>query len=391
MSKQIIKRLLFASSLSLCTIVKGQVHSIKTNNDIQYIDSTAKVTIDSIYNLLVAGHDFRDLAFKYSQDASSYKQGGELAFTTMKEYVSEYRNAILGLTLNGISKPFRTKFGYHIAQLLSKKDSIYRTKHILIRVVKPRRYHSVVSNSSTVDGLNSITYLNSSSNYNSFYKKCILVNGIPILSSQKVDDHALYNAKDIVAFMTSILQPKILHKLKENKLKIVIKAEAEVTTDIPEHKDLYKFYKNTNWNNLRGLGATHEWPVSSCAEENLLCRFYDLHKGYDILVHEFAHAIHQLGINDTDKQFDRRLKNIWKQAKKERLWNNTYAITNREEYFACGVQSWFHVNGESNPEDEMDNLGNTRSKLKEYDPRLYELLKEYFPMSDLYVSCNCGD
>lgn len=386
-----MKSLLLALSLLVCTVVKGQFHRLTPKNTTQYNDSTAKIAIDSLYNLLVTGHNFNDLAIKYSQDAGSYKQGGELNPTTMNEYVSEYRDVILKLTLNEISKPFRTKFGYHVAQLLSKKDSLYHTKHILIHVVKAQKYHSVVSNGSTINGLNSITYLDSSSIYNSFYKKCVYANGIPILSSLKVEDQALINARDIVTFMASNLQSEILHKLKENKLKIVIKAESEVTTDIPEHSDLQKSYKNTDWNDIRGLGATYQVPVCSCAEENLLCKFYDLYKGADILVHEFAHSIHELGISYTDKQFNKRLRKTWKQAKKEKLWENTYAITNCDEYFACGVQSWFHVNGDSEPADGLNNQVNTRAELEKYDQRLHELIKAYFPMSKLDVSCNCSE
>jgi alpha-glucosidase len=386
-----MKSLLLAFSVFLSTTVKGQFYSPKTNNNIQYDDSTAKITIDSLYNLLVAGRNFKDIAFNYSQDPGSYKQGGELTSATLDAYVNEYRDAILKLTLNEISKPFRTRFGYHIAQLLFKKDSLYLTKHILIRVITQQKYRSSGFDSSTINDFKLIENIDSSFGYNSFYKKCIFVNDIPILSSQKVHNQALVSAKNIVLYMIRNLQPEILNKLKENKFKIVIKSESEVTTDIPEHNDLYKTNKNINWNNLRGLGATYDRPVCSCAEENLLCKYYDLYKGQDILVHEFAHGIHILGISYVDKEFDRRLKKIWKQAKREKLWNNTYAITNYEEYFACAVQSWFHVNVESNPADGISNHVNTRSELEEYDPRLYKLIKEYFPMSNLDVSCNCNE
>jgi parvulin-like peptidyl-prolyl isomerase len=52
----------------------------------------------------------------------------------MDEYVSEFGNVILTLKTDEISKPFKTNFGYHIAQLIAAKDGIYTTRHILLRV-----------------------------------------------------------------------------------------------------------------------------------------------------------------------------------------------------------------------------------------------------------------
>lgn len=53
----------------------------------------------------------------------------------------------------------------------------------------------------------------------------------------------------------------------------------EFTTSIPEHAYL-KNDPNTNWDErARGMGGTLDIPVTSCAEENLLClngdRYYD--------------------------------------------------------------------------------------------------------------------
>ena len=93
------------------------------------------------------------------------------------------------------------------------------------------------------------------------------------------------------------------------------------------------------------------------------------------MVHEFAHAIHQMGLNTVDPDFDARLEVIYTAAKEKGLWKNTYAITNKAEYWAEGTQSWFDTNRVN---DDQHNHVDTRAKLKGYDPALASLLTEVF-------------
>ncbi len=110
------------------------MYSRVTNNNKFYTDSTANVDSQSLYKMIQNGSSFHDLAVNYSQDPGSYRKGGELRPTNMDEYVEEYRNAILKLKINEISPPFKSMYGYHIAQLISVKDGVYVSRHILLRV-----------------------------------------------------------------------------------------------------------------------------------------------------------------------------------------------------------------------------------------------------------------
>ena len=128
-----MKFILLAGSLILPIVAKAQLYNRQTNNNLTYNDSTAKVAIWSLYDSLQHGKQFTDLAFKYSQDPGSFKQGGELKPTTMEEYVNEYKEVVLKLAPNELSKPFRSNYGYHIVQLVSKNDDVFVTRHILLR------------------------------------------------------------------------------------------------------------------------------------------------------------------------------------------------------------------------------------------------------------------
>lgn len=209
-----------------------------------------------------------------------------------------------------------------------------------------------------------------------FYKKCVVREGLAVLSSGKVTDQAVLEAA-YLADRVLTGRPDLREALVKNKVRIAVMAPGEFTTTIPEHADLKP---PEYWNKrARGLGATHSRPAVSCGEENLLQFEGDPYQGENILIHEFGHAIHEMALKETDKTFDGRLAAIHEQALREGLWKGTYAATNRSEYWAEGVQSWFDCN---RAKDSQHNGLNIREKLQEYDPRLAKLLAEVFPGND---------
>ncbi len=208
-----------------------------------------------------------------------------------------------------------------------------------------------------------------------FYKKYLNAEGLPILASDQVPDEALFAAERNVNQMLE-KRPDIRKTLIRNHVRVAVLSEKEVTTDIPEYRDLTpKDY----WDDrARGLGATADRPVSSGAEENLLGYPDDRYRGENIFLHEFAHTIHLLGLNDLDENFDQELKRLYERAIEAGLWTNTYAAANHEEYWAEGVQSWFDCNLEADPPDGIHNEVNTRRELRRYDPDLASLIEAVF-------------
>ncbi|MCS7266292.1 MAG: hypothetical protein NZ805_15850 [Armatimonadetes bacterium] len=205
-----------------------------------------------------------------------------------------------------------------------------------------------------------------------FYKKFVSANGIPIVGSEKVSDYALLEAAHIVNNMLAG-RDDLRNAIIRNKIRVVVMAHNELTTEIPEHSDLQpKDY----WDRReRGLGATKIRPATSCGEENLLCFPGDPYFDENILIHEFGHTIHEIALAEVDPTFDARLREAYKQAMKEGLWQGTYAATNHHEYWAEGVQIWFHANRTLAFEH---NFVNTREQLRNYDPQLATLLEGVF-------------
>lgn len=206
----------------------------------------------------------------------------------------------------------------------------------------------------------------------SFYSKYVSAGGVPVIASEKVSDFALLEARDLVLHMIGH-RPDLLAAIAKNHVRLAVMAPTEMTTDIPEHRDLTpKDYWDKR---ARGLGATDARPAVSCGEENLLGYPGDPYAAENILVHEFGHVIHERGMNAVDPTFDGRLRAAYEEAKRAGRWKGKYAGSNHMEYWAEGVQSWFDTNGEN---DDQHNWVNTRAELKAYDAKLAALLTEVF-------------
>ena len=217
-----------------------------------------------------------------------------------------------------------------------------------------------------------------------FYRKILVTQLIPIVGSHEPSDAALDAAAQIVDSLL-VYRDDVRDLLIEINAFVGIMSPDEVTTDIPEHR----YLRNdpvTNWDQrARGLGGTRSLPITTAAEENLLCLAGDVYAGESILVHEFAHTIHLIAINVIDPGFDAELDSILNLARDEGKWSRTYADTNIQEYWAEGVQSWFDVN--QDPQDLIHNDVDTRDELLEYDPRLHEMISRYFAATDWSPSC----
>jgi hypothetical protein len=235
----------------------------------------------------------------------------------------------------------------------------------------------------------------SSLGVSAFYKKYVDADGIPVLGSDKVSDTALYRARFIILQVLSG-RADIRDQMIAHGARVAIMGASEQTSDIPEHSNLALPEDEADqtqdpqvfWNGrARGLGGVVGAPLTTGAEENLLCQQGDRYAGEDIFLHEFAHGIHHLGVTFVDPNFEADLQAAYDDAKAEGRWQENadlYALDNPIEYFAEGVQSWFNVNAEPNA---VHNDVNTRAELETYDPQLYALVAKFFPADVSPCSC----
>lgn len=224
-------------------------------------------------------------------------------------------------------------------------------------------------------------------NLNSYYAKYINNTGIPIISSASIADLALLRADSIAQFMLLGLE-NVQEEMIRHSTYYAIMPDGTGIPDIPElaylEDDSVTAQQTGCFHSRNGIGVSYE--------ANFLCKDWPINQnpGEDVFVHEFAHAMHLNGLHYFTNGFDDKLKRTYNDAMAAGLWDSTYAATNYLEYFAEGVQTWFEVNYKDGPPggDGVHNDVNTRSKLQQYDPELYNLIAQYFQTGFDVPGCN---
>lgn len=156
-----------------------------------------------------------------------------------------------------------------------------------------------------------------------FYKKHTHAQGIEIISSGKVSDHAHREAAFLIDKLMGDLRPDIAERLRGGKVLYFIIGCNEESSEVPElqtkatGKDL-DFY---NWRHRGMLTRWHGRFVVMCAEEDLLEYQGGMHNE-SIFIHEFAHLVDKLGF---DSVLRKRLNETFAIAKARGLWQDARA------------------------------------------------------------------
>lgn len=107
---------------------------------VKYVDATTAAKDEArklamrIRDSILAGGSFADFAKRYSADGGSANSGGELGFVNKGKLVPEYEKAAQNLKPNEISEAVETPFGFHIIQLVEKREGAINTRHILFKI-----------------------------------------------------------------------------------------------------------------------------------------------------------------------------------------------------------------------------------------------------------------
>jgi peptidyl-prolyl cis-trans isomerase SurA len=82
---------------------------------------------------ILAGEDFASLAKTYSDDTGTLNSGGDLGWSNPNDLVPGFRNVMKTAAVNELSEPFRSRYGWHILEVLERRqqdlgDEIRRKK-----------------------------------------------------------------------------------------------------------------------------------------------------------------------------------------------------------------------------------------------------------------------
>ena len=85
-------------------------------------DATVRQKLATMRERIVRGEDFAALAKASSEDPGSASEGGDLGWTNPGTFVPEFEATLEALKDGEISQPFHTQFGWHVAQVLGRRD-----------------------------------------------------------------------------------------------------------------------------------------------------------------------------------------------------------------------------------------------------------------------------
>jgi len=86
-------------------------------------DDDAKTRLSQLRLRIVGGDDFATLARANSEDTGSALKGGDLGWVNPGDTVPDFEEAMNGLAPNEISQPFKSSFGWHIVQVLERRQA----------------------------------------------------------------------------------------------------------------------------------------------------------------------------------------------------------------------------------------------------------------------------
>jgi peptidyl-prolyl cis-trans isomerase SurA len=84
-------------------------------------DETVRQKLGKIRDRILKGEDFAGIASTTSEDPGSAPDGGDLGWTGPGTFVPEFDKAIADLKDKEISEPFKTRYGWHIVQMLGTR------------------------------------------------------------------------------------------------------------------------------------------------------------------------------------------------------------------------------------------------------------------------------
>jgi len=97
------------------------IEELKKNKE--YFARIAEEKIDKVIEELKKGADFEKLAKNLSDDESSRENGGDLEFNYKGSFETSFNEAIEKLNPGETSEKIKTRFGFHVIQLIEKRPS----------------------------------------------------------------------------------------------------------------------------------------------------------------------------------------------------------------------------------------------------------------------------
>jgi len=103
-------------------VTQTKARHILINTSEMVSDEDARTRLEQLYIRIEGGDDFARLARSHSDDKGSAIKGGELGWVSPGSVVKKFQAEMDKLQPGELSKPFRTEFGWHIVQVIERRQ-----------------------------------------------------------------------------------------------------------------------------------------------------------------------------------------------------------------------------------------------------------------------------
>ena len=108
------------------TVTKSEVNQTKIRHILVQInevidDQTAEQRLNDARTRILGGESFEELARLLSDDPGSATSGGEMGWTDPGTFVPEFEKVADALEIGDMSKPFKSRFGWHILEVQDRR------------------------------------------------------------------------------------------------------------------------------------------------------------------------------------------------------------------------------------------------------------------------------
>ena len=193
-----------------------------------------------------------------------------------------------------------------------------------------------------------------------------------VCAAAVVDARALDTACMLIDSMLLHAPPMLCRRLRAARARVAIIGCTQSTSELPDQRAAGEgshCVSAADADRTRGLGGTAFAPVTSVGEENLLDIDGDpRYRHESILIHEFGHAVMNLGLDSAER---RAVRAAYRSAINDGLYSpDSYIGSSADEYWAEGTQAWFGGTCRA----DVNEGWNSREALRAHDAALGALL-----------------
>lgn len=146
---QLIKLVAVQNTEEQHKITKTHVRHILLKQAVNMTNDEAMKQVNNLFEQLKSGKDFGAMAKQYSLDSASAAKGGDLGWVVAEELVKPFSDAMAALPLHTISKPVKSQYGWHLIEVLERKevDDSEAFKRQQVRLfLQQRKFNEAVQN-----------------------------------------------------------------------------------------------------------------------------------------------------------------------------------------------------------------------------------------------------